>query len=641
MATVTTANGGTVNYNQNTGQPTGPVSGGSGGNSGAVTVNNGQYGSGASRAQQIANANQLGYNQGLAPQNPQQANPAQNTPPQAQNAPPVSTAQPNPATVNATAGLPGSPTAANKPIVGQSASGTPIYGGPGTLSDPNVFKQGLAATQASGTPAPQDAGAGRTAASQAVADASANQPNPTTPAVQNFYDPSTNKSMADQVKQLMEIVSPQSVTDNLSQELSKITGEKNDLAAEKLQLMNVQTVMAGTQQDIRDEVTKANGFATDSQVLALTTSRNATLLKQATFLQNQMTMLQDTISNDTSLYASDKADAQSQATQRMGIMQYIQTNQNNIASAARQSIDTAVKTPGGLTAYLNSPQDMANAEHTMGWAPGTIATMAKEAAKTQSLDNQVKQANINQSNAAAAKSRSDLGGGDPVALNAWTDAVKNGNATMAQVPAGYKNGVAMALDNGGTASYSPLAASRFTMAANRITTNYLNLPGYQLTANGLPYLQRIDAAMKNPGSVSDQDLLDSLTKLNTSGNAITDAQVHLITGGKSFADSVNVLENKLGNGGVLSNNQRQQIQSLAQSVYDNYKKGYQPIYDQVTKQFDQAGIPDAFRTFPDLNKLNAGQVGNKTDTTAQPRLLQPSEIQPGYYQASDGLLYKK
>jgi hypothetical protein len=198
---------------------------------------------------------------------------------------------------------------------------------------------------------------------------------------------------------------------------------------------------------------------------------------------------------------------------------------------------------------------------------------------------------------------------------AWVTAVLNGNSTMASVPAALKTEVAEGIANQPAAAYSPLAASRFTTAANKIVTNFINLPQYQLTANGLPYLQRIQAAMQNPGSVSDQDLLDSLTKLNTAGNAISDAQVKLITGGQSFSDMANVFLNKLGNGGALSNSQRQQIQSIAQSIFANYQKGYQPVYDKVTAQLKSAGIPEAFWTIPDLNNLSAQATGGSADTS--------------------------
>lgn len=208
----------------------------------------------------------------------------------------------------------------------------------------------------------------------------------------------------------------------------------------------------------------------------------------------------------------------------------------------------------------------------------------------------------------------------------WANNVKNGIATIAQVPTQYKTAVSDLVDSSPTTSYGPLAASRWTTAANKIVANYINLPEYQLTANGIPYLQRIDAAMKTPGSISDQDLLDSLTKLNTSGNAISDAQVKLITDGQSYSDWASVLKNKFSTGGVLSDKQRTQIQTIANAIYDNYKKGYQPVYDQATAQLKAAGVPQAFWTIPDLNNINA-QVGGSTSSSRSNIVTAPDGTQ--------------
>lgn len=186
----------------------------------------------------------------------------------------------------------------------------------------------------------------------------------------------------------------------------------------------------------------------------------------------------------------------------------------------------------------------------------------------------------------------------------YADGIMNGTITsLASVPKAYKDKVANLLDKTNGSSYTPLAGSRYTMESNRIVSNYTQLPAYQLTAGGQLYLGRINAALKSPGSVSDQDLLDSLTKLNTGGNAISDAQVKLITDGQSFADSASVWGNKLKNGGVLSDNQRDQIHTLAANIFKSYQDAYQPVYQQASKQLTDAGIPKAFWTIPDLNTL--------------------------------------
>lgn len=217
------------------------------------------------------------------------------------------------------------------------------------------------------------------------------------------------------------------------------------------------------------------------------------------------------------------------------------------------------------------------------------------------------------SDMAKRESGATVGAANDPTVDAWVDQIANGNSTLTNVPAALRSKVALALNDTPTTTYSPLAGSRFATDASKIEKNFLDLPQYQLTANGLPYLQRIDAAMKTPGSISDQDLLDSLTKLNTAGNAISDAQVKVITDGQSFSDWTNVLSNKFKNGGVLSDTQRQQIQKIAQSIYANYAKGYQPVYDQVTKQLSDAGIPKPFWSIPDLNDLAA--KGGLTDGT--------------------------
>jgi hypothetical protein len=208
---------------------------------------------------------------------------------------------------------------------------------------------------------------------------------------------------------------------------------------------------------------------------------------------------------------------------------------------------------------------------------------------------------------------------DPI-TQSWMKTVLAGNATMQQVPMAYRNGVTMALTSAPKAAYAPIAANRFSRASTAIISNYEKLPQYQLTANGLPYLQRIDAALQTPGSVSDQDLLDSLTKLNTAGNAVTDAQVKVITEGKSFADTVNVFANRFKNGGVLAPNQREQIHQIAQAIYANYQKGYQPVYDQVAKKLRDSGIPEPFWSLPDLNNLaaSAGYPMQGSSPTPEP-----------------------
>src|SRR5262249_41670354 len=126
------------------------------------------------------------------------------------------------------------------------------------------------------------------------------------------------------------------------------------------------------------------------------------------------------------------------------------------------------------------------------------------------------------------------------------------------------------------------------------------------------YLSRIEAASQHPGSISDQELLDSVTKLNNAGGQVTEAQVDIVLKGASLADKLNVWKNYMNaNGGVLSNSQRKQLIDVAHAVYKGYQQMYQPVYDDAIRRLKAQGIPEEYWNIPDLNKLSnaAGIAG--------------------------------
>lgn len=161
---------------------------------------------------------------------------------------------------------------------------------------------------------------------------------------------------------------------------------------------------------------------------------------------------------------------------------------------------------------------------------------------------------------------------------------------------------------------NPLNVRRWTLSANAAVKPYTELSAYKLVANAAPFLSRIEAVQDAPGSVSDQELLDSVTKLNTGGNQVTEAQVNLVLKGRSLQDQINVWSNYMAaNGGVLSDDQRKQLRDVAHAVYKGYQKMYQPIRDAAVKQLKGRGIPEAYwGAIPDLNSLSQA-AGIATD----------------------------
>ncbi len=161
--------------------------------------------------------------------------------------------------------------------------------------------------------------------------------------------------------------------------------------------------------------------------------------------------------------------------------------------------------------------------------------------------------------------------------------------------------------------------ARYNRASNAATKNWLELPGYKLVSQGAPYLSRIEAAAQHPGSISDQELLDSVTKLNNAGGQVTEAQVAIVLKGASLSDKINIWSNMMSKqGGVLSDDQRRQLIDVAHAVYRGYQKMYQPVYDDAIKKLKGQGIPPQYWNIPDLNSLSnaAGIAGGGGEAPA-------------------------
>lgn len=321
------------------------------------------------------------------------------------------------------------------PGEGQGFSGT-VGGQQINTQPPNRYKQGFNAVK--DTKAPQTSGEGTTGVqSNLPPPPQAPTPPPSTPNVDNFY--TANPSLQQSTQNLMDFLSPQSTKDDLFNQMKTITGEQNTLAQEKSQLMNYKRIMSGTVDAIRNEVTAANGFATESQVQALAIGRNKTLLKQAQLLQDEISTQQDLISNDTTLLNFEKDMANTQFTQRMGILQYQQTNQNNMRTAAKDTLNTLVGALGWdgiLAAYQNDPQRLQNIGILSGLGADGIQRAATQAALTraqaqlkETMSYELTQSQIAENQAQSIKAKNDaLGLGDDNKILSVNDAQSLGVA---------------------------------------------------------------------------------------------------------------------------------------------------------------------------------------------------------------------
>lgn len=311
-----------------------------------------------------------------------------------QNPPtPTPTTTPNPATTTV---VPGSsaisdtpPANLNSPAGAAYIAAHPELSSTTTTTTPQTAAAqqaaALAAAKASGAP-PQDSATGsagvNTALKNNLPPTTNTVPPNSTPSVDNFF--ANNKTVQQQAEDLLNFTSPQATTDELNAQLATIQTDKSTLAGLNTQLMNINTIMSGTSDDIRSEVQASNGFATESQVNAMAVARNQTLLKQATLLQNQITTQQNVVATDVSLYGDEKDLADTQFTQRSDALSMAQTNQNNIQTAAQdnaKTIITAVGYSGFVNSLLNSDPtgaSLAKTEQALGMAPGTLQNVASQ-----------------------------------------------------------------------------------------------------------------------------------------------------------------------------------------------------------------------------------------------------------------------
>lgn len=231
---------------------------------------------------------------------------------------------------------------------------------------------------ASKTPPPQSSGdVGDTVQKAIYQNTPATPEDTTTPNVDAFYN--NNESIQQNAQDLMDFFSPASTTQLLTDQLSKITSDQGVLSGLNTQLMNINTVMAGTPDDLRKEIQAAGGMATESQVQALAVSRNKTLLQQATSIQNSISNAQNAVANDTTLFQNEKDMANTQFTQRTQVYQMAVTNHQNMVNAAKDAANTVISAIG-YKGYLDSlsaqgPSAVAAGEQALGLQPGQLQSL--------------------------------------------------------------------------------------------------------------------------------------------------------------------------------------------------------------------------------------------------------------------------
>lgn len=503
------------------------------------------------------------------------------------------------------------------------------------------YQQAKTLADKSGVPPPQNAGALAAGSSQFLGSTNSA---PTLPAsIENFLNPES-PAVTDSTKSLLEFLNPKAERQQLSDHIKQLSTDRAELAGLKTDLMDTKRVMAGTEQDLRDEITKAGGFASNSQVQALAIARNKSLIQKAQLLVDQIQSQTDLVNSDVSLVGDEKQMAAQQFTQRMSLMNYQQENTKNAYSALKDSYKTVMEAnPGGLyNSLLADPVQAQRFQAITGLAPDALRGMAD----VKTLETQYKQAQVNNLNSEIA-ARNVTNQGDPAVSEQTLQGMLNVYKSTGVIPAfglSAKNPLRAqfyaALGSDGNIVTD--ANTNKTVRAG-LTTAYKtqqNLLSANQTAIGT-LDQQLGLVQKYSDQVgrSDSPLVNKYLlglKSGVFGDPDAAALNNIVkTASYEFAKILS------GSAASISGVSVQSAADAESMLNSAMGKGQFTKVIDLMKQESHFRIKSQIDTLSQLEKdlNNVGSISNDLKNSTQP--IAPADIPSGYYQASDGLLYKK
>lgn len=196
------------------------------------------------------------------------------------------------------------------------------------------------------------------------------------------------------------------------------------IMADQTSLLNLETIMNGTVQDIRQEITAHGGFATESQIQAMASQRNFWLTQQANMLQIGIAIKQQYLNETMTLSGQDITNAQAQwqkkfalEDQLLNIMGRMQATDATNFFRFQNSQFAKLKflTDSGALANA-SPDTLASFSMTTGIDMNTLQQAATNMGAKQQLSELLQRALLNERS----------GGGTPTTM---ADQVRNQKVT--------------------------------------------------------------------------------------------------------------------------------------------------------------------------------------------------------------------
>lgn len=249
------------------------------------------------------------------------------------------------------------------------------------------YQIGLAAANASGVPAPTTMGQAQSQMSQFMPTQEQASP------VDDIFAPETGDPfLTELMSTWQDYMNPETQRESLTQEYTKLL-KKSGIQGLDTELLNMKNVIEGTEDDIRTEVMKAGGFATDSQVLALTGARNKQLIKNYNTLLETRNSKEQYIDKMMSLSAQDRQEANQRSDRMMDmgfkIMEYRDKMKNNATDAYNRVVQN-VGYDGLLKMTNGDKHAMSVIERTLGMPIGGLSQLAAQAQESRQYDMQEK-----------------------------------------------------------------------------------------------------------------------------------------------------------------------------------------------------------------------------------------------------------
>lgn len=242
---------------------------------------------------------------------------------------------------------------------------------------PSPIQAGFAHATASGVSAPQTAGEARVA-------------------IQSYLPPESPVNPVDSILQQDEGIQSiiQSFQDFMSpknQKESLVSTYREMIADSGIEdidedLIDMRNIIEGTEDDIRTEVTKAGGFATDSQVLAMTNARNKSLIKNYNTLLETRNAKSEYVNTLIGLEQQDREYANQQFDRMMNFTFRIADYQNQMRQNASNQYNRIAETIGydGLLNSANDdPYTVSLIENSLGLTSGGLTQLSAESARVK------------------------------------------------------------------------------------------------------------------------------------------------------------------------------------------------------------------------------------------------------------------